>query len=227
MLILKGVLRLVAQTAVLAALLLGTAGTWDWPRAQQFLVAFAVLGLAGTLVLHRVAPRSLEARVDPSTVKTQPVADRFVALFLGLALVGWLVLIPIDVWRLELFPPPPPAVAFAGALVALAGYAVMFAALLQNAYAAPIVADQAERGQVLVDTGLFAHVRHPLYLGAVAFFAGVGLWLGSWASLLALLVVVAALVARIHVEERTLRDTLPGYPEYLERVRYRLVPGLW
>ena len=56
---------------------------------------------------------------------------------------------------------------------------------------------------------------------------GLALWLGNYAAALALPVVLASLVVRIHVEERHLRDTLPGYAEYMRRVRYRLVPGVW
>ncbi|MBW1758453.1 MAG: isoprenylcysteine carboxylmethyltransferase family protein, partial [Deltaproteobacteria bacterium] len=57
--------------------------------------------------------------------------------------------------------------------------------------------------------------------------AGLALWLESYAALIALPVVLASLLVRIRVEERTIHDTLPGYAEYMGRVRYRLVPGVW
>lgn len=227
MLIVKGVARALAQTVLLAALLLVPAGTWHWPRALQFLVAFGVVGLISTVALALTAPSSLEARVELPPAGSQPAQDRVVALLLGVALVAWFVFIPVDVFHLHLLGAPPAWTSLLAAALLVAGYGIMYAALIRNAFASPLVADQAERGQVLVDTGLFAHVRHPMYLGAILFFAGLGLWLESAASLLALPVVAAALVARIFVEERSLRETLPGYAEYTGRVRYRLVPLVW
>lgn len=93
----------------------------------------------------------------------------------------------------------------------LVGFAIILTAIYQNSFAVPFVEDQTERGQVLVDTGLCAHVRHPLYLGALPFFAGLALWLESYAALIATSVLIGLLVARIVVEENTLRRTLPHY----------------
>jgi len=64
-------------------------------------------------------------------------------------------------------------------------------------------------------------------VGAILLFMGLPLWLGSWAGALVALVPVAILVRRIGIEERFLRETLPGYPAYAERVRYRLIPYVW
>jgi protein-S-isoprenylcysteine O-methyltransferase Ste14 len=227
MLIAKGVLRALSQTAVLSALLLIPAGTWHWPRAIQFLVLFGLVQLVSTLALARLAPASLEARVEVPAANSQPVADRVVALALAVSLVGWLVFIPIDVFRLRLLPAPPLWVAILGAVLLLTGYGIMLTALVQNAFAAPIVTDQSERGQVLIDSGLLGVIRHPLYLGALLFFLGIGLWLESYASVLALPLGFAPFVARIFVEERTLRETLPGYTDYMRRVRFRLIPFVW
>jgi protein-S-isoprenylcysteine O-methyltransferase Ste14 len=101
------------------------------------------------------------------------------------------------------------------------------ATLFQNAFAAPIVKDQSERGHVLIDTGLYGRIRHPFYLGLLFLLMGLALWLESYASVLALLLPFVFLIARITVEERTLRETLPGYGDYMKRVRYRLVPFVW
>ena len=99
--------------------------------------------------------------------------------------------------------------------------------LFQNAFATPIVKDQSDRGQVLIDSGLYGVVRHPFYLGILLFFLGLALWLESYASAAALLLPLATLIARITVEEKTLREMLEGYEEYTKRVRFRLVPFVW
>jgi protein-S-isoprenylcysteine O-methyltransferase Ste14 len=96
-----------------------------------------------------------------------------------------------------------------------------------NAFAAPVVVDQSERGRVLVDSGLLGIVRHPIYLGALLFFAGLGLWLESYASVIALPLAYSTFIARIVVEEKSLLLTLPGYADYMKRVRFRLVPFVW
>ncbi len=104
---------------------------------------------------------------------------------------------------------------------------ILILAVFQNEFAVPIVRDQSERGQVLVDTGLYGLIRHPFYLGFLLFFAGIGLWLESYASVLMLSVLLLLLTVRIFIEENTLRKTLPGYTDYMAKVRYRLVPFIW
>jgi protein-S-isoprenylcysteine O-methyltransferase Ste14 len=164
--------------------------------------------------------------MTPSS-KSQPMADRVVTAFLIVSFFVWLAFIPIDVFRLQLLPLPPLEVSVLGAVLLLAGYGIIWTTLFQNAFAAPIVKDQSERGQVLIDTGLYGRIRHPFYLGFLLFFLGLALWLESYAGVPALLLPLAFLVARIKVEERTLGETLLGYAEYTRRVRYRLVPFVW
>jgi protein-S-isoprenylcysteine O-methyltransferase Ste14 len=89
------------------------------------------------------------------------------------------------------------------------------------------VRHQEERRQVVVDRGLYAVVRHPMYAGAIPLSIGMPLWLGSYAAALAAVVPIAILVVRILVEERFLRRELPGYEEYTRKVRWRMVPGVW
>ena len=103
----------------------------------------------------------------------------------------------------------------------------MATAVWQNPYAAPIVGDQTERGQVVIDSGLYGLIRHPLYLGYILFLTGLGLWLGSLVSVLVMPVIVAPIVARILIEEKNLLENLSGYAEYMTRVPHRLIPLAW
>jgi protein-S-isoprenylcysteine O-methyltransferase Ste14 len=227
MLVLRGLIGGLIQVGVIGALLIVPAGTWHWPRAIGFLVVYALVNSVSIVALARLAPASLEARLSAPVAKSQPVADRIVTSLLVASLFAWLVFIPVDVFRLRLLPLPPLAVSVVGVVVAVAGYVAIWTTLFQNAFATPIVRDQSERGQVLIDTGLYGRIRHPFYLGFIVFFIGVALWLQSYASVLALLLPSSLFVARIRVEERTLAETLPGYPDYTQRVRYRLVPFVW
>lgn len=227
MLVLRGLIGGLFQVALFAALLLIPAGTWHWPRAVHFLVVYGLVNSVSIVALSRVAPASLEARLMALSAKSQPMADRVVTAFLIVSFFAWLAFIPIDVFRLRLLPLPSLEISLLGAVLSLAGYGLIWTTLFQNAFAAPIVKDQSERGQVLIDTGLYGRVRHSFYLGFLLFFMGLALWLESYASVLALLLPFVLLVARIKVEERTLRETLPGYADYTRRVRHRLVPFVW
>ena len=227
MLILRGLVGGALQWALLASLLLIPAGTWDWPRAVQFLVSYGVVLGAAIVWLAVAAPSSLEARLEPAISRKQPVADRVATAFIALAVCGWFVFIPFDVFRLQLLPAPPFYVSAIGAVLGFSGFGIILLALYQNAFATPVVRDQSERGHTLIDVGLYGSVRHPFYTGFLVALSGLALWLGSYAAVLGVIVVLLSLLLRIHVEEKTLRETLPGYAEYMERVTYRLVPGVW
>ncbi len=231
-LILKGLVGGLIQVGLIGLLLIVPAGlvpggTWVWDRALVFLAVYGVTVMSNIVALGVLAPASLAARMRAPVSERQPAADRLVTALIFLTFLGWIACIPLDVFVWQLLPPPSPLVAGLGGLVLLAGYAVAVGAIYQNAFAAPIVEDQTDRGQTLVDSGLYGVVRHPHYLGMLVFFAGLAVWLGSSAGLLAVSVLAAVLVARIAVEEAELRAKLPGYGEYVARVRYRLVPLVW
>ena len=96
-----------------------------------------------------------------------------------------------------------------------------------NSFAAAVVRVQSERGHSVISTGPYAYVRHPMYSGAVTFFAGIALLLGSWVGLVLSPVFAILFGVRTGIEEKTLTTGLPGYADYAARVRYRLVPGVW
>jgi protein-S-isoprenylcysteine O-methyltransferase Ste14 len=108
-----------------------------------------------------------------------------------------------------------------------AGWVLALRALETNAFAVRVVRHQPERGHRVVDVDVYRVVRHPMYAGLCALMIGVPLWLGSTLGLLCAIVPIAMLALRILVEERMLNAAVPGYPEYTQRVRKRLVPGVW
>jgi protein-S-isoprenylcysteine O-methyltransferase Ste14 len=227
MLVLRGLIGGLCQIVLMGALLLIPAGTWNWPRAIQFLVVYGLTLLVSIVALARLAPASLETRLTAPSAKSQPMVDRVITLLFIVSVFAWLAFIPIDVFRLRLLPPPQLGISVFGAVLSLAAYGIIWATLFQNAFAAPIVKDQSDRGQVLIDTGLYARIRHPFYLGFILFFIGLALWLESYLSVITLVLPCLFIVARIKIEERTLCRTLKGYEEYTRRVRHRLVPFVW
>ena len=97
----------------------------------------------------------------------------------------------------------------------------------ENSFAAPLVKVQRERGHHVVSTGPYAWVRHPMYSGAVLFFVAMPLLLGSGWGVAASPLLAVLFGIRTTIEERTLITGLPGYDDYISRVRYRLLPGVW
>ena len=119
----------------------------------------------------------------------------------------------------------PTAVVVVGNVLVLVGLAVAELVVIQNNYAAATIT--VEKDQPVVSTGLYGLVRHPMYVGALILIVGMPLALGSYWGLLTIIPGVLIFVARITDEEKALRQDLAGYDEYIEKVHYRLVPGVW
>ncbi len=113
-------------------------------------------------------------------------------------------------------------------LALVAGSAVlMYLSFRENAFAAPVVRHQRERGHTVIDTGVYSVVRHPLYVSGILLMIGAPLWLGSYAAALLAVVPAALVLLRIRFEERFLKRELEGYEAYTHRIRYRLIPRVW
>ena len=227
MLVIKGVVGSLFQTAIIGALILLPAWTWQWTEANQFLICYAILSVVSAVFLALKAPASLEARMEMPMNETQPLSDRIATRFLLLFLMGWFVFIPIDVFYLKLLAPPQQMIQVLGGILTLFAYFIMLLALYQNEFATPVVRDQSERGHELRDTGLYGLVRHPFYTGFILFCIGMALWLQSYAALIAGLLPLTALIGRIYAEEKILQETLPGYREYISRTRNRIIPFIY
>ena len=121
------------------------------------------------------------------------------------------------------------AVAAPVALIAdafvLLGFFGMFLAFRDNAFAAAIV--QVDSGQRVIDTGTYAIVRHPMYVGAIVMFVATPPALGSWWGEIPVVLLIGMIAWRLLDEETYLARNLAGYSDYIRKVPARLVPGLW
>ena len=220
--------RVVADTLVVAAALFVAAGTLVWPRAWLLLAVLLVVRVASALAVFRVNPALLRERATVLVHRDQPRADRLILLaFLGTSFVALPAVAALDVFRWPALSGPPLPLAAAGFVLFASGWGIIALALRANAFAVTVVRLQAERRQTVVDTGVYGIVRHPMYAGSPCVNVGLSLWLGSYVAALLALVPFALLVLRIGLEERVLRRELPGYSEYAARVPYRLLPGIW
>lgn len=119
----------------------------------------------------------------------------------------------------------PVAGVLTGATLIVLGFAVMFRSFRDNSFAASII--QVDRGQRVIDSGLYARVRHPMYSGALIMFAGIPVAMASWWGLVPVALLAATIVWRLTDEERYLARHLAGYDDYRGRVSARLLPGVW
>jgi protein-S-isoprenylcysteine O-methyltransferase Ste14 len=219
---------LVAWDVFLYALFLfAPAGTLRWPRAWVLLAVFLVLRISGTIRVWRVNRDVLVERGKPPVQKGQPLVDRILLLSFMATYAGVVAVSALDRFRWHLLPPPPAAVSAAGLVLFVAGWEIVTAVLRTNAFASTVVRHQEERAHAVVDTGVYAIVRHPMYAGLAPVIVGLALWLESWTGAIAAVVPIGILAMRILAEERFLRRELPGYAAYASRVRWRLLPGIW
>jgi protein-S-isoprenylcysteine O-methyltransferase Ste14 len=119
----------------------------------------------------------------------------------------------------------PAALVVVANLLMLAALGFILLVVRENPFAASTIT--VEHGQRVISTGPYAHVRHPMYAGALPLILAIPLALGSWWGLLVAAISLPLLIARILDEERALSAELAGYDSYCRTVPYRLIPLLW
>jgi protein-S-isoprenylcysteine O-methyltransferase Ste14 len=147
-------------------------------------------------------------------------------LLLALFGPGMLLVAGLDE-RLGWLPAMSPAVRWAGGIVMCLGYGLFSWGMAENQFFSSMVRIQGERGHAVCSTGPYRFVRHPGYIGVIVYSLAAPLLLGSaWAYIPAVLT-AGVVVVRTVLEDGTLRKELEGYSEYAQKVRYRLIPGVW
>ena len=222
----KGLLALIAEFAVFAALLFVSAGTVLWPAGWVFMAIFFGFALAITLWVGREEPELLAERLSAPIQRGQPLWDKVFVAVVMLLFVVWLILMPLDAVRFG-WSQMPGWLQGLGALGLVLSLYVVFLTFRENAYLALVVKVQEQRGQRVVTSGPYQYVRHPMYASMFLFLPGSALLLGSWWGLLLCLAILGLLVWRTTLEEQLLKEELAGYEEYARHVKYRLIPYVW
>ncbi len=216
------------QTFVIGAIALGIliflpAGTLNYWQAWVFIVVFMTFVNVVGLYLSINDPELLERRKKVGPGEEQSPAQWIIMLVIILACAGLFVLCGFD-HRLG-WSRVPAGVSLAGdALVAL-GLLLNLVVLRENSFSGSTI--QTFEGQKVISSGPYGLIRHPMYGASLVMITGVPLALGSWWGLAISALTLPVLVWRILDEEKLLKQDLPGYSEYQQKVRYRLVPYLW
>lgn len=212
---------------IFPALLLILSGDLLWPSGWIFCIWFVLLCYSTILYLYKKDPALLEERYRKPGTGNQEVWDRSVVYGLVIGFTFWIVIMPLDAKRFGWSPVFPLWLNILGGVMLAGSFFLFFRSYTDNTFLSPLVRFQEERKQQVVSTGVYGIVRHPMYLGAILMFAGAPLLLGSGYGLLPGLALTVLLMVRINGEEKMLARELEGYREYMQKVRYRLVPFLW
>jgi len=206
------------------SLLLGCAGRWDYWPAWVYTGTSLVMSLLTKLVL-RSNPELLEERNKPKT-DAKSWDKKLLALGFVFTLCI-LVVAGLDAGRLHLNPVLTWPFFVFGWILNLVGMLIFLRSLRENRFFSAVVRIQTDRGHCVCKSGPYSIVRHPGYAGMIIGTIGIPLVLMSaWSAVPSLLLVVL-MVRRTHLEDTTLDKELPGYREYRQTTRYRLVPGGW
>ena len=203
-----------------AVLLFCPAGTLAFARGWLFLAVLFVPMLIAGVVLMVKAPELLQKRLrSKETAREQDRVVKLSGLMFLLGFVaagfnhrfGWYVL--------------PMEVSLAAAVVFLVGYLLYARVLRENEFLSRVI--EIQENQRVIDTGMYALVRHPMYSATLLLFLSMPLILGSVISFVIFLAYPILIAKRIRNEEQVLSEGLPGYREYCHKVRWRLLPLIW
>ena len=222
--------RLIVHTVIwlmiLGTILFLSAGTLDWPEAWVLLIGSGGLGLVSALIIARHDPQLIRERMRGPIQSKQKPWDKVLLAVVMVLCIAMFVVAGLDAVRYRTSHMPLWLEVLGAAGIALGIY-TFHIVMRTNSYATAVVRIQDERGHQVISTGPYAFVRHPMYSGAILYFLGIALLLGSWYAVAIAAVLVALFGLRAVWEENTLIDELPGYAVYAQRVRYRLIPGIW
>jgi protein-S-isoprenylcysteine O-methyltransferase Ste14 len=219
----KAWLSLAVLAIVIGLLLLVPGGTVHYWQAWVYLSIFTGASILTTLYLMRHDPAPLERRMKGGPTAERQLAQRLIMLCTSIGFIGLLVVPALD-FRFGWSAVPLGGVVV-GEVLVVTGFYCISRVYRENTFASATIDVAAD--QKVISAGPYAIVRHPMYASASLYLLGTPLALGSYWGLVVLGAMMPFLLWRLFDEERFLAKHLPGYTEYQERVRYRLVPFVW
>jgi protein-S-isoprenylcysteine O-methyltransferase Ste14 len=208
---------------VIGAALFITAGTLNYWQGWLFLAVFGVSVSAITVYLMKNDPKLLERRVKAGPTAEKEKTQIIIQIITTIEFIALLILPAVDHrlgWSVV-----PQAIVFGGDMLVALGLYMVFIVFKENTFTSATI--EIHDKQKVISTGPYARVRHPMYTGSLVMLLGLPLALGSWWGLLAVIPMKLTIMWRLLEEENFLVKNLPGYKEYKQKVKYRLVPFIW
>lgn len=209
---------------LLAVILFLAAGRMNWGMAWVYIALYVINVAINAFVLLPQNPELIAERAD--TKVDSKMWDKILSLFIGAAMLASLIVAGLQV-RFGWSPPLPLVAQLIALLLTVVGQALFSWAMLSNPFFSRTVRIQTDRGQTVITTGPYHYVRHPGYTGMILSALTTPLMLGSIWGFMPGILTALLYVVRTALEDRTLQNELAGYGDYVQQVRYRLLPGVW
>ncbi len=219
----RRIVQVLVSVLIIGVLLFLSAGRLNWLWAWLFLAGWLLLMLMSAFVMRKSPGLINERGRMADNVKGW---DKVLMGIYSLILFTTPVVAGLDAVRFE-WSAMSLALHVIGGVLFVPAMIMPLWAMSANAYLSAMVRIQDDRGHQVVTTGPYRYVRHPMYVGTIFFGLSIPLFLGSWWTFIPCGLIVAIFITRAALEDKTLREELPGYAEYAQRVRYRLLPGVW
>src|ERR1044072_269967 len=210
--------------ALFPVILFALAGDWRWIEGWLFSVIFLLMCFSTLLYLYFYDPALLKERFGSPIQQGQKPWDKVLLSVFFVDFLVWFAIMPLDAKRFGWSPMFPLWLRAIGTVLLTISIVMVFEALRENTFAAPVVKMQKERGQTVISNGMYGVVRHPMYAGALLLFVAGPLLLGSVWGLIMSLVLIVTIAVRSIGEEAMLKQELEGYRDYMKRVKWRMIP---
>ena len=219
-LLIEALVKFTCGLLLVGLLIFLPAGTIQYTYGWLFVgLLFVPMLIAGFVMLAK-SPDFLKKRLD---AKEKQATQKGVLGMAGLMFIAGFVVAGLDFrfgWSVM-----PRWVTIVASVLFLVSYALYAEVMRENAYLSRTI--KVEEGQKVVDTGLYSIVRHPMYAVTILLFMVMPLVLGSWCALIPFAFYPAIIIVRLKDEEELLSKELPGYEEYKQKVKYRIIPFVW
>ena len=215
------ILKLFAERLIGAALFLLGAGSFDL-RSGIFFAIYIIVALVSGVIIYRKNPETLKERGKVNT--NSPKWDKI------LLLVFWLSAFFIVYFAAGKTVPLGKEIEFdfiAGMVIYLVSAVITVKAMLENTFLESTARLQPERNQTVIQTGPYSIVRHPTYSAVLLWCVAVRCIFPSAEVFILALAISVVIIIRTELEDEMLKKGLPGYKEYSEKVKYRLIPFVW
>ena len=213
-------LRAALAIPVMTLIIILPSGKWDYWQGWMYIATLFIPMFFMFAYLLKNDPALLERRMR---MREKEAVQRKIISLSYLYFLAAFILPGLDVrfgWSNV-----PTWVCIMANVFVFAGYMIFFWVLKTNSFTSRVI--EVEANQRVISSGPYALVRHPMYTGVIIMYLASPIALGSYWALLPALLVIPLLIARIHNEEQVLLQNLPGYAEYLQKVKFRLLPGIW
>lgn len=219
-LLLEALAKFICGLLLVGLLIFLPAGTLRYTYGWLFVgLLFVPMLMAGFVMLYK-SPEFLKKRLD---AKEKQGTQKGVVAFSGLMFIVGFLVAGLD-FRFG-WSNMPGWVIITASVLFLAAYVLYAEVMRENVYLSRTI--KVEAGQTVVDTGLYGIVRHPMYAVTILLFLMIPLVLGSWYALIAFAFYPGVIVVRLTDEEKLLTEELPGYAQYKQKVKYRIIPFVW